>query len=39
MLVVDGDDMLIGRQVLSLLNAYYQKNKPALVYTQFLFIR
>lgn len=39
MVLVDGDDMIIGRQVFSLLNAYYQQNKPAIVYTQFLFIR
>ena len=39
MVLIDGDDMAIGRQVFSLLNAYYQQNKPAIVYTQFLFIR
>ena len=39
MVLVDGDDMIIGRQVFALLNAYYQQNKPAIVYTQFLFIR
>lgn len=38
MVLVDGDDALIGRQVFSLLNAYYQTQKPALVYTQLLFI-
>jgi hypothetical protein len=38
MTLVDGDDALIGRQVFSLLNAFYQKEKPALVYTQLLFI-
>lgn len=38
MVLVDGDDALIGRQVFSLLNAYYQAEKPALVYTQLLFI-
>jgi hypothetical protein len=38
MVLVDGDDALIGRQVFSLLNAFYQREKPALVYTQLLFI-
>jgi len=38
MALVDGDDVLIGRQVLALHNAFYQREKPALVYTQLLFI-
>jgi hypothetical protein len=39
MVLVDGDDTIIGRQVFSLLNAYYQQHTPAIVYTQFLFIQ
>lgn len=35
---IDGDDSLIGTQVLSLLNALYQKHKPALTYGQCLII-
>ena len=35
---VDGDDALIGRQVLAVQNAVYQKNKAALTYGQFLAI-
>ena len=38
MVLVDGDDMLVGRQVFSLLNAFYQQKKPAIVYTQFLIV-
>jgi cellulose synthase/poly-beta-1,6-N-acetylglucosamine synthase-like glycosyltransferase len=38
MVLVDGDDSLVGRQVFSLLNAYYQTHKAAIVYTQLLFI-
>jgi hypothetical protein len=38
MVLVDGDDALIGRQVFALLNAFYQREKPALVYTQLLFV-
>jgi hypothetical protein len=38
MLLIDGDDALIGRQVFALLNAVYQKEKPLLLYTQFLYI-
>ena len=39
MILLDGDDSLIGRQVLSLLNAVYQKEKIALTYGQFLVVR
>lgn len=36
MVLIDGDDSLIGRQVFALLNAYYQREKPPMVYTQLL---
>ncbi len=36
--MVDGDDSLIGTNVLSLLNAVYQKEKPALLWSNFLCI-
>jgi hypothetical protein len=36
MTLVDGDDALIGRQVFSLLNAIYQKYKPALTFGQLI---
>ena len=39
MVLLDGDDVLIGRQVFSLLNAVYQKEKIALTYGQFLLVR
>ena len=39
MILLDGDDVLIGRQVFSLLNAVYQKEKIALTYGQFLLVR
>ncbi len=39
MVLLDGDDVLIGRQVFSLLNAVYQKEKVALTYGQFLLVR
>ena len=38
MILLDGDDSLVGTQVLSLLNAVYQKEKLALVYSQFLMV-
>ena len=38
MILLDGDDALVGTQVLSLLNAVYQKEKLALVYSQFLIV-
>ena len=33
--LVDGDDSLLGRQVLSLLNAVFQKEKLLLLYSQY----
>jgi hypothetical protein len=39
MVLVDGDDSLVGRQVFALLNAFYQNQKPALVYTQMIWIK
>ena len=36
--MVDGDDSLIGTNVLSLLNAVYQKQKPAILWSNFLCI-
>ncbi len=39
MVMLDGDDALIGRQVFALLNAVYQKEKVALTYGQFLIKR
>ena len=36
MTFIDGDDALIGRQVFSVLNAIYQKYKPAVTYGQLL---
>lgn len=39
MVLLDGDDALIGRQVFSVLNAVYQKEKVALTYGQFLLVR
>jgi hypothetical protein len=36
MILIDGDDSLIGRQVFSLLNAIYQRNQIALTYGQSL---
>ena len=39
LVMLDGDDALIGRQVFTLLNAVYQKEKIALTYGQFLLVR
>jgi hypothetical protein len=36
--MIDGDDSLIGTNVLSLLNAVYQSEKPAVIWTNFLCI-
>lgn len=36
--MIDGDDSLIGTNVLSLLNAVYQKEKPALLWSNFLIV-
>ena len=38
MILLDGDDSLIGTQVLALLNAVYQKKNPTLVYSTYLAI-
>jgi hypothetical protein len=38
MMLIDGDDALIGRQVFGLLNAIYQNEKVALMYGQFLIL-
>ncbi len=38
-LIVDGDDELIGRQVLKLYNSIFQKEKSWFVYSNFLSIR
>ena len=37
-MLLDGDDAFIGRQVMSLFNAVYQKNRAALVYSRYLVI-
>jgi hypothetical protein len=34
--MIDGDDSFIGTNVLSLLNAVYQKEKPALMWGNFV---
>lgn len=38
MVLLDGDDALVGRQVFALLNAVYQKEKLGLVYGQLLVV-
>ncbi len=38
MALVDGDDALVGRQVLALYNAVYSKNKAAFVYSNYLHV-
>ena len=38
-MIVDGDDELLGRQVLKLFNSIFQKNKVWFVYSNFLSIR
>lgn len=35
-MLVDGDDSLLGTQVMKLFNAVYQKNKAAVVYSRYL---
>lgn len=35
-LIVEGDDALIGTNVLNLYNAIYQKNKAAMLYSSYL---
>jgi hypothetical protein len=37
-MIIDGDDALIGRQVLKLYNSVYQKTKSALVYSNYLHV-
>ncbi len=39
MVLLDGDDSLVGAQVLALLNAVYQKKNPALVYSTYLTVQ
>jgi hypothetical protein len=36
--IIDGDDSFLGRNVLSLYNAIYQKEKAAMAYSNFLTI-
>ena len=38
-LIVDGDDELLGRQVLKLFNSVFQKDKVCFAYSNFLTIR
>lgn len=38
-LIIDGDDELIGRQVLKLYNSVFQKEKAWFVYSNFISIR
>ena len=37
-MLLDGDDSFLGRQVMSLFNAVYQKNKAGLVYSRYIVI-
>jgi hypothetical protein len=37
-MLLDGDDSFLGRQVMSLFNAAYQKDKSGLVYSRYLVI-
>lgn len=37
-MLLDGDDSFLGRQVMSLFNAVYQKNRAGLVYSRYLLI-
>jgi len=39
MMVIDGDDQLIGRQVFQLLNVFYQTKDVKVLYTQSLILR
>ena len=36
MMIVDGDDQLVGRQVFKLYNAVFQKEKVWFVYSNFI---
>jgi len=37
-MLLDGDDSFLGRQVMSLFNAVYQKDKLGLVYSRYFVI-
>ncbi len=37
-MLVDGDDALVGRQVFGLFNAIYQRTESALVYSNYLHV-
>jgi hypothetical protein len=37
-MILDGDDSLLGREVMSLFNAVYQKNKAGLVYSRYILV-
>lgn len=37
-MLLDGDDSFLGRQVMSLFNAVYQQNKAGLVYSTYFVI-
>lgn len=37
-MLLDGDDALLGRQVMGLFNAVYQKHKAGLVYSRYIVI-
>ena len=39
LVMLDGDDSLIGRDVFAVLNAVYQKQKVGLTYGQFILVR
>ena len=36
--MLDGDDSLVGKNALSLLNALYQKEKAALIWSNFMIV-
>lgn len=36
--MLDGDDSLVGKNALSLLNAIYQKEKAALIWSNFIIV-
>jgi hypothetical protein len=37
-MLLDGDDSLLGTQVMGLFNAVYQKNRAGLVYSRYIVI-
>lgn len=37
-MLLDGDDAFLGRQVMALFNAVYQKNKAAVVYSRYFVV-